>query len=546
MTVEHELPRGRLIERLSAPALGRLGIEPRQFWLLVDTLRTLSLRQEIPHLGGRENSMRFAMIFLFIAFSLFAAMMVFSDMSTDLYLFIFAAITAFQIAVALLPEIAANLVNPSEVTVLAHQPISGATWTFAKITHLLRVIVYMVIALNGAPAFFGLLLLHSTDRQMVGYPIMHLAITFGIGIIVGLACCSIFGWAIRFTPPKRLQAIAAVIQLVPMVLMIGFMTWGRLFVETASMRYADLVTNPWSMLETTLGLSSTSLVAVLVLLSIWALVFGLRALSSNRLIRSHDQDIDSRRKANSWELDIRSLISARLANQVRRSGFVYMSIIMMRDWQFWRNLFAVSIGASCGLGYALVRGWDGTPFNSGFNTVHLFPHLLGLTTLLGCRFLAYGNDYKCAWLFTTMPRHFVDPFAQGVTIFLLSFVVGLPHLASLLTFVWFWPFIDLALFVTFSALVTSIYLLIGLGYIEGIPFGRQYDPEKIMLSFFFFLIWGLGMAATFGIQLLLFLSYYAVIGAILVLSITAIILAKSSLSQFATDIKVHLDELAVQ
>ena len=67
-----------------------------------------------------------------------------------------------------------------------------------------------------------------------------------------------------------------------------------------------------------------------------------------------------------------------------------------------------------------------------------------------------------------------------------------------------------------------------------------------MLSFFFFLIWGLGMAATFGIQLLLFLSYYAVIGAILALSITAIILAKSSLSQFATDIKVHLDELAVQ
>lgn len=546
MRIDHRGPRGRLIERLSDPVLGLLGIDSRQYWLLVDLLNTLSRRQEIAHLGGRENSMRLTVILLFLAFGSLSIMMVSFDIRTDYYLAVFTALTAFQLCVVLLPEIAANLVNPSEITVLAHQPITGFTWTFAKITHLFRVIVYLVVAINGAPAFSGLLLPHGNNRQMVGYPFLHLMLTLGVGLIVGLGCCSIFGWLIRFTPPKRLQAIAAVIQLVPILLMFGFMTWGRWFVDLAPMRSSDLVTGPWLIFETIPGMSSSVVVAISALLSLWALVFGLRALSSNQLVLSYGQAVKAPRKSSRLTLNLRSLISARIGNQVRRAGFVYMSIVIMRDWQFWRNFFAMSLGVFCALGYVMVSGWDGSPFTSGFNTIHLFPHLLGLATLMSCRFLAFGSDHKSAWLFTTIPRQFVGSFAQGSTIFLFLFVAILPHFIGFLALLWFWPFIDLALFIAFSSLVSLLYLLLGLGYIEGIPFGRHYDPEKTILSFFFLVIWGLIMVTTIGIQLLLFLSHYAVMFAVCVLSVIAINLAKSSVSRFAVDIKVHLDELSVQ
>ncbi len=48
--------------------------------------------------------------------------------------------------------------NPVEAHVLAHQPINGATYVAAKLTHLVRILLYLVPAMNAIPAFGGLLL----------------------------------------------------------------------------------------------------------------------------------------------------------------------------------------------------------------------------------------------------------------------------------------------------------------------------------------------------------------------------------------------------
>ena len=56
----------------------------------------------------------------------------------------------------LLSETANSLVNPVEGLVLAHYPINGATYTAAKLTHLLRILSYTVPALNLLPALAGL------------------------------------------------------------------------------------------------------------------------------------------------------------------------------------------------------------------------------------------------------------------------------------------------------------------------------------------------------------------------------------------------------
>ena len=545
MTADRRSRARASIRRLSASALSRFGIAAHEYWLLVDLLKTLSRRQEIAQLGSRMNSMRKAAAFLAVLYGLLGVVMLSFGVPVVLYLTMLVLLTALQLSTLLLPDVAATLVNPSEATVLAHQPITGATWTLAKITHLLRVIVFIVLALNCIPALAGSLLLGFSGWQRTSYAIVHLSVTLVVGLIVGLGCCSVFGWLIRYTPPRRLQAISALIQVVPMLLMYGITRWIRPTDETWTL----LETPPSELLAAvlaSLGMPSSVIIAGLALLAAWAIVFGLRALSSNRLIRSYDQDSVSRQESGLHGSNLLPSISARLGNQVRRSGFVYISRIMMRDWQFWRNMLSMAFPALVGFGVIIVQSWDSSPFSSKFTTIHLLPHMLGLLALISCRFIAFGSDHKESWLFVMVPNQFVIPFAQGVTLFLLSFTLILPHAVGFAVLTWSWPLFDLVLFVLFSAVVTALYLCAGLRFIGGIPFGKQFDPDKSILSLVFLITWGLSMGIAVGIQYLLFLSYFAVVVAVVILLITALFSARSSVARFAVDIRVHLDEISVR
>src|ERR1035441_3664364 len=60
------------------------------------------------------------------------------------YLVVFLALSGFLLFTTLLSETSNSLVNPIEGMVLAHQPINGATYTAAKLTHLLRILIHIV------------------------------------------------------------------------------------------------------------------------------------------------------------------------------------------------------------------------------------------------------------------------------------------------------------------------------------------------------------------------------------------------------------------
>ena len=87
---------------------------------------------------------------------------------------------------------------------MAHQPIGGATYTAAKLTHLLRIVAILAPALNAAPAGASIVLL---KRPFWYYPLIHLAATFGAGLLVALAACALFGWLLRFVPAPRLKSV---------------------------------------------------------------------------------------------------------------------------------------------------------------------------------------------------------------------------------------------------------------------------------------------------------------------------------------------------
>ena len=105
----------------------------------------------------------------------------------------------------LLSETANSLVNPVEGLVLAHQPINGATYTAAKLTHLLRVLAYTVPALNLLPALAGLF----CPKAPWTYPLLHFSLP-ACSAGDRAFCCAFFGWLIRFFPPARLKTIGQI------------------------------------------------------------------------------------------------------------------------------------------------------------------------------------------------------------------------------------------------------------------------------------------------------------------------------------------------
>ena len=159
--------RGRAFTAL----LQRCGIEPRRYWLLVNLFHTLGARQEVA--GMDYGAMHAGMIVWFVMSSLVCFLMFAAGSTPGIYLVVFLAITVFQVSIVLVAEVSENLVNPVAGLILAHQPVNGATWSGAKLTHLIVAVVYLVAGINCVPALVGVLLPHTDRFVRLAYPPAH-------------------------------------------------------------------------------------------------------------------------------------------------------------------------------------------------------------------------------------------------------------------------------------------------------------------------------------------------------------------------------------
>src|SRR5262245_36393269 len=146
-----------LERRLRGPvvsaALEKFDIDPKRYWLLMDLFRKLSNRDEMQSQLGRQfYALRFSTgVFLFLSGS--GAVLAFIFQARAIALMgVMLALTAFSLVAVLLSESANSLVNPDEALALAHQPINGATYTAAKLSHLLSIGLHYVVGWNLLPA----------------------------------------------------------------------------------------------------------------------------------------------------------------------------------------------------------------------------------------------------------------------------------------------------------------------------------------------------------------------------------------------------------
>ena len=531
--------RGRAFTRL----LEGCGIEPRRYWLLVDLFQTLGNRGEVARMGNQDYSMRFLVILWFFMASLISLVMAVAGASPGYYLLVFLGLTVFQLSILLIPEAAENLVNPVEGLILAHQPVNGATWSGAKLSHLIKAVVYVVAGINGVPALVGLSLPHGDRFHGMVYPLAHLLIALGVGMVAALLCCSLFGWLIRFVPVRRLKAAAGMAQVVPMLFLFGFQVLTRSWRDLVDRAGSVELPQGWLAAADALPGGFPALLGVAGGAVGLVVIFqGLRALSADHLIRvSGLMHSGSRiRRLKRRGSQVGPWVARFAGGQASRAGFEYLRCMMLRDWQFLRNAAPIIPMVILPFGFLLAAGGLSSPFGPGFAPIHLLPHLLGLAIILTCKFLAYGNDFKgIAWFFIAPDSSF-RPFAGGIHAALWLLLAAVPNLLSLPVLTWFWAVQEAVLFIVFSTAVASLYLGVGLRLIDGVPFGKQAPPTRSAVGLGLMLVFFMAAGIAVGIQHLLFRSWAAVALVTLVVGVGARFLTRAVLDDYAARIRLQL------
>lgn len=526
--------------------LRRCGIDVRRFWVLVDLFETLGARQEVAGVGN-EYSMRGLMNIWFALSSgasvLFVVVLNTTGGGPGIYLAVFVGFTVFQLAALLLPEIAESLVNPVDGLILAHQPVDGATWSGAKAAHLTKIVAYAVTGLNAVPALVGLALPHDDAALRFAYPLLHFVTALVVGLVFALLCCSVFGWLVRLVPVRRLKAAAAMAQGLPVLAWVGFNS--DLVRDTVSGWTAAIeVPAGWlATVEAVPGGLATMLGAAGAAATPVALVFGLRAFSRDHLIRVAglmSAGVGRRRRRWRWA-NPGPWIGGWTGGQAGRAGFEHLRAMMLRDWQFRRNMAGLLPGPIVGFIAVLAAGRDVSPFGPDFAYAHFLPHLFGITITFVCMVLAYGNDHKGVWCFAVGPGIGGRPFARGVHAALWLPLIALPHAGLLVLLAWSWGVRDAVLLVAFSTAVAFLYLGAGLKLIDGVPFGMQWSPADLQSRVMKLMIGYVPvLAVAIGIQYVLFRSAAAVVAATLIVALGAYLATRSTLAGLAARMPASL------
>ncbi len=520
-----QLLRGDLVSGL----LRGLGIDPKRYWLLVDLFGALSERGEmLDQLGTNEVALGMVTRIYAVFTAILAIVLVATGAPLAAYSTTFLILTAFLLLSILLSETGNSLVNPVEGLVLAHQPINGATYTGAKLTHLAWIIVYLVLGLNGLPALAGLLLREAGWF----YPALHLIAALAIGLVAASLCCALFGWLIRLLPAGRLKAAGQLAGALPLL---AIMWWRPVRDLVVSLNLLAWVPERpalrWA-LGVTLLLAAGLVVAA-----------GIRCLSADYLIRLSGILHGGRaRKAPSRK---RWSVGGRFGGQPGRAGFEFVSRMALRDFQFRRQVLGVVAPLLLGLIAMVAQGWRTDAFSGRFTPLHLLPHLFGFALLFVCVFLPFGSDFKASWIFLSVQAKAFGRFAHGIHAALWIRIILVPHVVLLALLAWSWGLWHAALFTAYSTAASSVYLALEIRLIDGVPFSLQVDPRRGATLLPLFIVGGLAMALAVALQILVvFRSSASAVAATAVLAGAGYFLTRNSVRTLEAAMRYSLGLLS--
>lgn len=520
--------------RVSSRVLTGLGIDATRYWLLMDLFGELSERGEmLDQLGANGVALQMVTRMYAAISALIVVLLLAAGTALATYFATFLILTAFLLLTVLLSEAGNSLVNPTEGLVLAHQPIDAATYTAAKLTHLARIVVHLALGINALPALAGLMLKDSRWS----YPLVHLLAALGAGLLAGLLCCAMYGWLIRLMPARRLRAAAQLAATAPLLAMMWWQPLHELWARYNLLHWLPAQPAARWALGGGLGTAAAAMV-----------VLGIRSLSADYLIRVSGMTRSGAAAGSgarkSW---IGAVVARLFGGQPARAGYVFLSRMARRDFQFRRQLAPMLVSVLLGLVPLVAVGWRTDPFSRHFTPAHLLPHLFGGLLFFICSFLPYGNDFKGVWIFLLAPAEAFGGFARGIHAALFAQVIVIPHAIMLALFAWPWGMWRAALFTGYSAAIASVYLAVELRLIDGVPFSRQADPRRGATLLPLMSAAGLAMAIAVGLQYFFVFRSPAMVAAVTVVAgAAAYLLTRFSLGALEGAMRYSLGLLSAE
>ena len=474
-------------------ALTTLGVSPRQYQLLVDLFGALGERKELfGNLGMDRHALQLTTLMLVIPGG-FLSLLAFGSMSLATYNLITLGVSSLVLFLLLVLEASNSFLNPAEVSVLAHRPISGATYFAAKFSYLIAVVIRAEAALNGPAALTGLI---KAEARWF-YPLTHMAAACLAGVFLALIACALFGVLFRLVPKSRLRSAALWVQLVittgPLAINFGLRPLRRLLtplLPTSTGIDWSFVPLTWfnalALVGQGGGAASLGWPAVIGgITSAGFIGYGVRALSAGYMARIVGV-MRATRGRRAWRA--RSSAPGRLVRLLtgQPSGHAAAEFVwrlMRRDWQFRRAAIQLVLPLLLFGPAVFISGRDGSPFEPGRTPiVGLLPEIVPLHTLTFCLVLSFSDHFKGAWVFGTASAAALRGYVRGIYCALWLPFIALPFAASLLYFSWHWGVGDAALFSTYGLAVASFLFGFELLLIGGLPFGRPPKPEQPHLT----------------------------------------------------------------
>jgi hypothetical protein len=550
--MEPNTPRNRILESKGVGKLCRaLGIDPRQYRLLLDLFAILSDRLEF--MGTTVSLKKVIGGYVFI--SLLLSLIAFTNLPLHGYLLVILGSSMLFMFMILTQDVANSIMNPDEASVLAHQPIRGATYVAAKLTHVFVIVAVITSALNAIPAIAGLYL---RESQWF-YPLTHLMAAYLAGLFVAFLVCGIYGWLFLFIAPAKLKNAALWLQLLTLVIptLIGNtlqIVSGTHFFERTQIISKALGSSwmPWRWFVA-LGLMghtkypgfSAWEAGAACLMTCALIAFGLRGFRADYLIKVSALIQGSATSAtrfwrrswlNPW---VRKLTGAPSGY----GAFSWVCTMVRRDWNFRMQAFwNMGAGLIC-LIFIVVKGIRVSPFTSGaISPMLALPHVLGVLMAVVCSLMSYTVEPQGSAVFVTLPLGPLRPFVRG-TYLSLWLPAGILHLCLLGPCIWFWGVAEGMLFISFSMALTSVYLSLTLFFVDGFPFANAFKPSmgKELSTVFFIML--IPILPSLIIQWLIFHNAFLVLAAAIALAFLAYVAAHISLGRLEKRVYANLQLL---
>ena len=143
-------------------------------------------------------------------------------------------------------------------------------------------------------------------------------------------------------------------------------------------------------------------------------------------------------------------------------------------------------------------------------------------------------------MFLVLPIGRLRPFVRGVYLSLWVPIIGFTHLGLLVPCIWFWGVVHGALFIIFSAVLTSFYLGLALFLIAGIPFANPFKPSMGSIMGVLMFVGLVAAILVGGIQWLVFHSTLLVCGATILFAILACVAVHFGLNEVEKETRDNL------